>query len=574
MERRVLVAIFLSFLVLYSYQAFFVKPAPKPLPGAPGTASAPTEPSASVPAATPAPAVIVAATPAPGVTSLTGESSERDISVETPNVIATFTNRGGRLKSWRLKKYQNHSGQPLDLLAADEPARQALPFSLRVADAATTGSLNGAIYSASAPATDASGRTRLLFEYRDSAGVAASKEFVLDPSSYTIQFQTTVTANGQVLNPAVVWGPGLGDDDPQAGRYGIKPGGLYSVAGKVSRLTIADATKQPAYDQNFEYAGIEDHYFSSFAYKLGSTKVIFEPVTIPPPAGSKDPARELMGYSVERAKHDEPIVFYAGPKHFDTLAALDRNFTRVINFGIWAVIEVPLLRALNWIQGFTGNYGWSIVVLTILMNIVFFPLNHKSVVSMRKMQEIQPEMKAIQDRYAKLKVTDPAKQKMNQEIMALYRDRGVNPASGCVPLLLTFPVLIAFYTLLSTAIEFRGAPFIGWIHDLSQADAYYVLPILSGVTQLITQWMMPQTGGDPTQQKIMMFMPLVMTFVFLSAPAGTMLYWFVGGVWRIGQQAATNYLIGPPKVRPVRPAAERKVKRVGSSKTEDAAREN
>ena len=142
-----------------------------------------------------------------------------------------------------------------------------------------------------------------------------------------------------------------------------------------------------------------------------------------------------------------------------------------------------------------------------------FPLNHKSVVSMRKMQEIQPEAKAIQERYAKLKTTDPAKQKMNQELMALYRERGVNPASGCVPMLLTLPVFLAFYSLLTTAIELRGAPFIGWIHDLSRPDPYYVTPMLMGISQVWQQWMTPQAGVDPTQQKMMMIMPVVFIFV-------------------------------------------------------------
>ena len=128
---------------------------------------------------------------------------------------------------------------------------------------------------------------------------------------------------------------------------------------------------------------------------------------------------------------------------------------------------MPLLSALKWVNGYLGNYGWSIIALTVLINLAMFPLRHKSVVSMRKMQEIQPEVKAIQDRYAKLKMTDPARQKMNAELMALYRERGVNPASGCVPMLLTLPVLFAFYAMLSVAIELRGAPFVGWIHDLS-----------------------------------------------------------------------------------------------------------
>src|SRR5438309_3270587 len=147
---------------------------------------------------------------------------------------------------------------------------------------------------------------------------------------------------------------------------------------------------------------------------------------------------------------------------------------------MFAIIVVPLLRTLDWIHGYVGNYGWSIVILTVIINVIMFPLRHKQVVSMRKMQAIQPEVKVIQDRYAKLKTTDPAKQKMNQELMALYRERGVNPAAGCVPILLTLPVFLAFYSLLTTAIELRGAPFVGWIHDLSQPDPYYVMPVLLG----------------------------------------------------------------------------------------------
>jgi YidC/Oxa1 family membrane protein insertase len=194
---------------------------------------------------------------------------------------------------------------------------------------------------------------------------------------------------------------------------------------------------------------------------------------------------------------------------------------------------------------------------------------------MRKMQEIQPQVKAIQDRYAKLKTTDPAKQKMNQELMQLYKERGVNPASGCVPMLLTFPVLFAMWALLQTSIELRGAPWFGWIHDLSAHDPYYVLAVLMGVTGFWQQRMMPQTGADPAQQKMMMFMPLMMTVMLAWLPAGALIYYVVTNMWMIGQQYLTNYLIGPPNVRAAgRPAAERRVKRVGGGKTDAAARES
>jgi YidC/Oxa1 family membrane protein insertase len=237
-----------------------------------------------------------------------------------------------------------------------------------------------------------------------------------------------------------------------------------------------------------------------------------------------------------------------------------------VNFGWFAWLVVPLLTSLKWLNGYIGNYGWSIIALTILINAAMFPLRHKSVVSMRKLQEIQPDVKAIQDRYAKLKTTDPAKQKMNTELMTLYRERGVNPASGCIPMLLTMPVLFAFYSLLSVAVELRGAPFVGWITDLSVRDPLYVTPVLMGASMFVQQKMTPSTL-DPVQQKMMLIMPVVFTFMFLPAPSGLVLYWLVSNLWAIGQQHFTNYLIGPPAVHHVRPPAERRLKRTGEGKT-------
>ena len=186
--------------------------------------------------------------------------------------------------------------------------------------------------------------------------------------------------------------------------------------------------------------------------------------------------------------------FYYGPKVFEELRAIDPELTRAINFGMFAVLAVPLLGALKWVQGFVGNWGWSIVVLTILINIAMFPFRHKSVVSMRKMQAIQPQMKAIQERYAKYKITDPERQKMNTEVMELYKAKGVNPASGCVPMLLTLPFLIAFYSMLQMAIEIRGANFAGWITNLSAPDPYFILPVAMGAVQFWQTRIQPATG--------------------------------------------------------------------------------
>lgn len=557
MERRVLIALFLSFLVLFAYQTFFSTT--PPTPEAVTTSGSVARAEAGVAAgdqsdATPPPAAVV------------GADAETDVKVETPHVAATFTNRGARLKSWRLKEYRDPKGNPLELIDATLSG-QPLPFSLALPDAATTTLLNSVLFAVKQNAE------QVEFEYRNEAGLNATKVFTLNPASYTVVVQVRVLQNGRPVVPTIQWGPGLGDPDSQTARYAVKPGVLFSSEGSISRVAANKIAATPDYNQNFDYVGIDDHYFAAFAVKPGTVKVSYQAVQVAPPAGSDEEARELVAFSVTPATADQKLTFFAGPKEFDTLSAIDRNITKAINFGMFSVIVVPLLRSLNWIHAYVGNYGWAIFILTLLINLVLFPLNHKSVVSMRKMQEIQPEAKAIQERYSKLKATDPSKQKMNQELMALYRENGVNPASGCIPILLTLPVFLAFYALLTTAIELRGAPFVGWIHDLSMPDPLYVMPVLVGASQILTQWMTPQAGMDPTQQKMMMIMPVALIFVFVSTPSGALIYWLVGNVWRLGQMQLTNY-IHPPKIHVIRPAAERRIKRVGGGKTDTATREN
>jgi YidC/Oxa1 family membrane protein insertase len=504
--------------------------------------------------------------------TIVGDATERDIRIETRDVIAVFTNRGARLKSWRLKKYRDQQQQPQELI--ENQPTYPLPFTLRTADEQLNTTLNESIYSASTiPTTVITAPTDLRFEYRNEAGIRAVKEFHLIPDSYIIEFRADVAAGGRAVAPAVVWGPAVGDI-AEVSRYTQKAEGLFFQAGKAQRLSAKDIAKQPSYDGEFLFAGVDDNYFMTVALPTGAITITYKAVAIPPPLPSKDAPRDLVSFSIEPKGAQQQVKFFAGPKDFDVLAALGPDVSRAINFGTFAVIVVPLLKSLKWVNSYVGNYGWSIIILTVIINIVIFPLRHKSVVSMRKMQEIQPEVKSIQDRYAKLKATDPAKQKMNQELMALYKDRGVNPASGCVPILLTFPLIFAFYALLSTAIELRGAPFLGWIHDLSAHDPFYVTPVLMGASQLWQQWMMPAAGVDPAQQKMMMFMPIMFTFMFLWAPSGLAIYWLVSNVWQIGQQYLTNYIIGPPAVRTVRPAAERRLRRVGGGKTDAADANN
>jgi YidC/Oxa1 family membrane protein insertase len=313
---------------------------------------------------------------------------------------------------------------------------------------------------------------------------------------------------------------------------------------------FAPAT-QSSEDGPFLYAGIDDHYFTALALNDAASpqswKFEHTAFVVPPKSEGAAPGR----YAAFAIRYPQPPAgqrFFVGPKGFDELRAIDTELVRVINFGMFSWLAVPLLNALKWVHQYVGNWGWAIVVLTVLINLAMFPLRQKSVTSMRKMQEIQPQMKLIQDRYAKYKITDPERQKMNDEVMALYKAKGVNPASGCVPMLLTFPFLFAFYAMLSQSIEIRGADFVGWITDLSRPDPLYITPLLMGATMFWQQRIAP-TSADPVQQRVMMIMPLMFTFMFLSYPSGLVIYWTISNLWAIGQQYLTTGLVAPARTK-------------------------
>jgi YidC/Oxa1 family membrane protein insertase len=572
MERRVFLAILLSFIVFYGYQTLFVPPPPPPAQGAPAAVTPPqaqgsgsTAAGAALPAAS---TPVGASDPAP----VTAESVEREIVVDTMTVQAVFSNRGGRLLHWRLKEYRDSTGAPLDLVPSGIPDGQPRPFSLRVPDDSVTRRLNGGLYRAAGDAggrVDAtSGPATLTFEYADAGGLTVRKDFRFDPATYIVTFTAAVTAAGQTLNPTVLWGPGLGDAGASSGggsfftgNYVQPPQALFHRGGEVERLDQTLLASAPAHEGDFRFAGVDDHYFLAAVINPGYARVELSPLAV---AGDNDTQRQFLTHSIRRREPPRDLRFFIGPKQVDVLRSVDPELVRAINYGMFDFMVVPLLSSLKWLHQYFGNYGVAIIILTILINLAMFPLRHKSVVSMRKGQEVQPQVKAIQERYAHLKMTDPARQKMQTEIMAVYREKGFNPAAGCVPMLLTMPVLLAFYSLLSMSIELRGQPLGGWIQDLSAADPYYVIPALMGVTMFWQQKITPTTA-DPAQQRVMMIMPVMFTGMMLFSPSGVVLYWFVSNLWAIGQQYFTNWLIGPPVIG--RPPAERKVKNAGRGKT-------
>jgi YidC/Oxa1 family membrane protein insertase len=565
MEVRVFLAIFLCFIVLVIFQDKFAPPKPVVTP----------TPAASVnPAATGTPAAGASATlpavqdagnaAAAGAKALVTDAAARDIVVETDGYIATFNTQGGVLRSYRLRHYPDATGKPLELVPTDLPASTfPRPFTLQTDNEKESATLASALYQPSADALSlGSSAGTLTFTYRDDAGLNARKTFSFraKDQAYLMNVEAAVDVAGKPRPVTIAFGPGIGLGYSPDGQRFTPANALQFVNGSVARPSAGDLQKQPRYEGPMRYAGVEDHYFVAVALLDDQqARADYTPITVPVPGGTA--TRSFVSFAVRPNPAAPPsptvtVPFFMGPKDFDKLRGADPQLVRAINFGMFAVIVVPLLQALKWIHHYLGNYGWSIVVLTVIINILIFPLRHRSMVSMKKMQAIQPEVKAIQDRYAKYKVTDPERQKMNTEMFALYKQRGVSPASGCVPMLLTMPILLAFYNLLGQAIELRGAPFVGWIHDLAAKDPTYVWPILMGVTMFIQQRMMPSTT-DPTQQKIFMLMPVIFTVMFLNVPSGLVIYWLVSNLLTIGQQYITNRMTGGPVVARVVPATRK-----------------
>jgi YidC/Oxa1 family membrane protein insertase len=568
MERRVLIAVLLSFLVLYGYQALF--PPPPDLTKKPVQASkVATAPNASSPAASnPTPSVHGAPAPEAEATSA---APAREVEIDNADVHGVFTTRGAVLKSWQLKKYRDEQKQPLEMIAGHAPADSPLPFTLGVDDPALAAKLAAAPFTLTSEGGAPGWQAQ--FDYADESGLRAQKIFSIAPDKpYLINVTASVTRDGKPVPATLRWGPALGSGITAKSRtYNPPPQPIFFKDGKVSRIAPAKIAAQPAQEGTFGFAGVDDHYFLVAVVKpKAAIRVEYAPVDVE--IAGRPEGAHYVSWAARYPDAPQSASFFVGPKDFDVLAKVDNDLVRAIDFGMFAWLVVPLLRALKWLNIYVGNYGWSLILLTVLINLAMFPLRHKSVVSMRKMQAVQPEVKSIQDRYAKLKMSDPARSKMNQEVMALYKERGVNPASGCVPMLLTMPVLFAFYSMLSVAIELRGAPFIGWIHDLSAHDPYFIFPVAMGITMFVQQKMTPSTA-DPMQQRMMMIMPVMMTGMFLWAASGLVIYWTVSNAWGIGQQMITNRLIGPTPQRTIRPPAERRVKNIGGGRTEQAAKE-
>jgi YidC/Oxa1 family membrane protein insertase len=356
-------------------------------------------------------------------------------------------------------------------------------------------------------------------------GIHVRKSFEFDPENYQFTITTLLERDGQAVPHQIVWQAGFGDqsvpDEPK------KKNAVYDVDSKFTRAVLS-GIKAPV-DVTTSLIGAEDQYFISMFVlpQPGPVKISEMDFN----AADNTPSRALR-LAVPGA---ETVRIYVGPKEEARLQQADPRLGAILNYGFFGFISKPvILPVLKWIHGYVGNYGWAIVLITILVNFVLFPLRLKSQISMQKMQKIQPQVNTLQDKYKKMKANDPRRAEVQAEIMKLYQEHG-SPIGGCLPLLLQMPVMFSFYSMLSVSIELRQAPWILWIHDLSRPDPYYIIPIFMAIAMVIGQKMTPTTV-DPAQAKMMLIMPVVMTVFFLWVQSGLTLYWLTSNLVGIGQQ--------------------------------------
>jgi YidC/Oxa1 family membrane protein insertase len=561
-NRRLLLAAALSLGVLVAWQILFPGETPR-RPPATATATAPTPGNEERPAegrpanvaAQPAskaesPATAVQAAPAPPAAA----QEESRVFLETPRFRAEFSNRGAQLVSFVLAGHRDSDGKPLDLVR--RRANWPLPFGLVAADGSGL-PLNEALFVAETAVKD-----ELRFRYSGPLG-QAEKVFQLTDGRISFEIDVPHSPGYGILLGQGVRNPSGTELKSQFARRMASWGSAGGSVGGIDSKKLEGASVPGA---GLEWIALEDNYFVvAVLPEAFSGTVVVRPLLEEPTTGGAAPAfslaptkdklvapqkdwnRELEVILSPQAAKFRGTAFF-GAKEYDDLAVLGVGLEKTVRWGTFGFLARPLLRALQWTHAHVvANYGWSIILMTILINLLLLPLNHKSYVSMRKMQALNPRMEAIKERWrGKLKDKQgrpnaEAQRKMQEETNALFKAEGVNPMGGCLPILLQMPLLFAFYSLLSTAVELRGAPWTAWIHDLSAADPYYILPSVMGLTQFVQQRMTPAVG-DPMQRRLFQFMPIFFTILFLGFPAGLVLYWLVSNLMGVIRQAVYNRL--------------------------------
>ena len=476
-------------------------------------------------------------------------SREGEWTLDTNAFKIVFSNRGAVAKSWTLRKYKDAAGKPLELVNQVGAARVGYPFSYVFRAQQPSTDLNQALWVAK-PGPDG-----LSIEYDFSDGnTVARKTFSFTRDGYLVQFADEVKLGGAGLPHLMQWRGGFGDmavNNATAHQENIR---YESDRSKLVTQAAKDAKSGPVRaDGNLAFAGIEDQYFTTVFLappaQIGDTPLqmttFFDEVATPVNAG----AEGYPGVAVGSGSRNQ-LGVYVGPKEIDELRKVNPRLEDVIDWGTFGILAKPIFFLLQWTNShLSHNYGWAIVLVTIAISLATFPLRLANLKSMRKMQALQPELNKINEKYKGIGMSDPKAANKQQEMMDLYKKHGVNPMGGCIPMLIQMPFLWAFYKTLQVAIEMRGANWL-WVTDLSQPEhfAIRVLPIVMIASSFLMQKMTPMAGGDPSQQKMMQFMPLMYGFFFWPASSGLVLYWLTSNLVGIAQQWFFNKTSGPVRL--------------------------
>jgi YidC/Oxa1 family membrane protein insertase len=552
-ELRILVASLLSMAVILLWAKFFGPKPPvnppqenKPAQVSTATPGSPVPPSAPIPAATQAK---ISAAPTP--TALpTADSQERTIVVENALYRVEFSNRGAVVKSWELKNYKDDSKpqKALDLVHPQAAAEVGgWPFAL-VFDDPQLGTLaNSGLYKISSDANSVEAPADLMFTWSD-GHLQVTKKFHFD-HSYTVNVETSVTNNGNHVMAGLAWLGGFGDltvTNPIPVETVFT---FYSEGGKLSTFAHKKLDGPEKWGNVWqggkEFTGIEDRYF---------TAAFLPSLTDPTPlqtrywkvfhnikVDGKDQSEPIPEIATATSAQNMALRVFVGPKDYDDLKAMHPPLHSLVQFGYLEFIADPLFHGLKWLHKYIPNYGWAIVVLTLIINMVLFPLRISSYKTTLKMQRVAPEIKQIQERYKKYKMNDPRKAEMNKEVMAIYSREGINPVGGCFQMFLQMPIWFGLNRALSYAIELRHTQWL-WVPDLASKDPYYILPVLVGITMYLVSKMTPMTATDPQQAQMMKIMPLTFSVMFVVFPfsSGLALYILTSSLVGIVQQWYLN----------------------------------
>jgi YidC/Oxa1 family membrane protein insertase len=550
MEMRLLLAFLLMGLVLFLTPYIYKAPPPPKKPVIP-PATAQVTPEPKTPAA--AAAQAAPAEPVPGQIQA---SAEQEFIIDTQVYRIRLVNRGAVVTSWVLKKYLDQAGKPLELVNPGAAGKAPYPLSLSLKDQQATASLNSALYTAK-PTEDGLG---VDYEFSDGKHYA-KKTLRFSKNSYLSQITSDVKLNGTPAVNQIEWRGGFGDatilnrvSEQHAVHYDLAAGKLITKDAKAEKDGPVDFTG------NYSFAGLDDKFFAFVLLPQDNTSTQVEVVKddVPgAPGGKEEPHVGVLvgGDSANR------FAMFVGPKDVDLLRKIDPKLQQLIDWGWFGIIAKPIFLALHWLNdNAVHNYGWSIVVITIVINLLLLPLRFSSMKSQKKMQRLQPQIAAINAKYKGLSLRDPKKAEQNAEIMELYKREGANPMSGCLPMFIQIPILYGFYKVLSVTIELRGAHWL-WVTDLSQPEqlAIHVLPIVMVITQFIQQKMTPNPSVDPSQAKMLQFMPLMFGFFFYNMSSGLVLYWLTSNLVGILQQWLVNKSMPtPPPVEVPKIAAKKK----------------